>query len=309
MNRTTIKRKTGLIQYNGAYFYSKEAITITQVDDLFDINSAMFGKLEERAQDRRYEIALQPLGEWEALGVLFPYFTSAVGTEIFGSSDVPLTVWTQDGDKYVFVNAAITTLPNLNPKVGDTLLGEMTFTALLGKDKAPGDANAYYTLSTGESYPGDAALSKAAILTKHPTLSWGGSAPWDSFATVAGVQISHTLSLSPVKVDGYGTIGMRLQDYQVAAQFQPAADMGMADILTATGGNTALGSSPTVNALNISYSGFYFRLYAAAMRQASFKFGMGEGDNLIQGLEARATRTFSAGAAVALGYAGTSAPA
>ena len=97
--------------------------------------------------------------------------------------------------------------------------------------------------------------------------------------------------------------------YQLTAQFQPAGNFEMSDILGITGGNLALGSSPTVQDLVIQYpgaAGFYVQLYAASMRQASFKFGTSEGDNLIQGLEARATRTFSAGAPVPLGYVGTS---
>lgn len=315
VNRTNIVSEPGLIQFNGAYFYSKEAITITQKDEYFSLDSVMHGPLGERSSDRSFEIALRPIGEWESLGVLFPYFATLMGADIYGSTDLPLTVWTQSGRKYVFVNAAITTVPDTGVKVGDTLLGEMTFTALIGKDKYPNDANAYYTLTTGQTYPGDAALSKPAILTRHPLLSWNDSIDeesptvWDSFATVDGASVKHALSLEPVKVNGLGTIGMRLKGYGITAQFQPAGAFEMSDILAATGANTALGADPTQNHLNISYSGFYFRIYAAALRQASFKFGTAAGDNLIQGLEARATRTFSTGVAVPLGYAGTSAPA
>lgn len=307
-NRTHLLREPGLIQFNGAYFYSKEAISVTQQDEFYDIKAAAFGKLEDRVSDRRFEIKLRPIGEWESLSVLFPYFSTLIGAEIYGSSDVPLTIWTQSGRKYVFHNVAITGVPEIMPKVGDTLLGEVTFTALIAKDKSPGDSAAYFTLSTGQAYPGDAALSKAAILTKHPSLAWGGSAPWDEFLTVDGVQIAHALSFEPVKMNGLGTVGMRLGDLAITAQFQPAGNITMSDVLTATGANTALGATPSVENLNVSYSGFYFRVYSAALRQASFRFGTGEGDNLVQGLEARATRTFSAGAAVALGYAGTEAP-
>lgn len=308
-NRTQILRESGLIQYGGATFYGKDAISIVQKDETFDINTASFGKVEDRVQDRSFEISLRPVGEWESLGVLFPYFSTLIGADIYGSSDVPLTVWTQSGHKYVFGNSAITKVPDVMPKVGDTILGDMTFTGLIGKDKEPGEDDAYYTLTTGATYPGDASFSKAAILTRHPQLAWGSSAPWDAFSTVDGVKITHELGLAPVKINGLGTVGMRLQNLGLTAQFQPAGAFEMSDILTATGGNAALGASPTTNHLNISYSGFYFRLYAAALRQAQFKFGTGEADNLIQGLEARATRTFATGAAVALGYAGTTAPA
>lgn len=314
VNRTTLMRKPGLLQISGAYFRSNGAITITQNDTYFDIKSDMFGKLEDRVSDRMFEIKIRPIGEWASLGVLFPYFSTVLGAEIFGSTDTPCTIWTQDGEKYVFVNAAITGLPDTSAKVGDTLLQEITITALIGKDKNPGDADAYYTLSTGQVYPGDASFSKAAILTKHPLLTWNDTidpespTPWDSFATVAGVVIKHQLKLEALKVDGLGTIGMRLADYSITAEFQPAGGFTMADILSATGGNTALGSSPTVNNLIIAYTGFYFSLNAASLRKPSFKFGTAEADNLIQGLEARATRSFSAGAPVPLGYAGTAAP-
>lgn len=312
MNRTHILREPGLIEYNSVKFYSKDAITITQQIETFDITAVGFGKIEDRASDRMFEIKLTPVGEWENLSTLFPYFASNLGADVFGASDVPLIVWTRSGRKYTFHNVAITGVPTINPKVGDTLLGEITFTALLAKDKAPGDSAAYYTLATGQTYPGDGTFSKAAILTKAPSLAWGASPPFDAFDTIDGVQIAHNLSLSPVKVNGLGTIGMRISDLQLTAQFQPAGNIEMSDILGVTEGNAVLGGSPTVNNLNITYSGFYVRLYAAALRQASFKFGTGEGDNLIQGLEARATRTFDGGspvAPIALGYVGTSAPA
>lgn len=315
VNRTNVVCEPGLVQFNGAYFWSKQAITITKKDELFGIGSVMHGELEERASDRMYEISLRPIGEWESLGVLFPYFTALIGADIFGDTDTSLTVWTQSGRKYVFVNVAITALPDTGVKVGDTLLGDMTFTALIGKDKLPTDANAYYTLTTGQTYPGDAALSKAAILTRHPLLTWNDTIDvesptvWDSFATVAGAQIKHALSLSPVKINGLGTVGMRLTEYKLSAQFQAAGSFTMADILTATGDGTALGASTTVNDLIIAYTGFHFRVYGAALREASFKFGTAEGDNLIQGLEARSSRSFSSGSVLPIGYAGTSAPA
>lgn len=308
-NRTNIIREPGLIQFNGSYFFSKDAITVTQTDEYFDVSSNMHGKLEDRSSDRSFEIKFTPLGEFEALAILYPFFSLDIGDDIYGSADLPLTIWTRSGRKYVFVNAQVTSSPETSVKVGETLFKEVTFTALIGKGKKPEDADAYYTLSTGQVYPGDAALSKAAILTKHPTMSWGDSAPWDEFATVDGVQVKQTAKLEPVKMNGFGTVGMRLADLQVTAQFQPAGAFSMSDILTATGANTALGSSSTTNDLVISYSGLYIALTAATIRQAVFKFGTAEADNLIQGLEARATRTFAAGAPVPLAYVGTAEPA
>lgn len=308
MNRTQILREPGLIEFNSAKFHSAGAITIDQLDEFFDIPSTDFGKIEDRVSDRRFEIKITPVGQWDSLSVLFPYFATQLGADIYGSSDVPLHVWCRSGRKYTFHNVALTSIAPLNAAVGNTLLGEMTFTALLAKDKAPGDSAAYYTTATGTSYPTDSTFSKSAILTKHPSLAWGASAPWDAFDTVAGVQIAHALTLAPVKVNGYGTIGMRLADLQITAQFQPAGDFDADDLLAACEGNGVLGASPTVNDLVVSYSGFYFSLANASFRQAKFRFGTGEGDNLIQGIEARATRSFTTGVADALGYAGTAAP-
>jgi hypothetical protein len=306
MNRTNILRQPGLIQFKGATFHAKTAINVDQVDELFDVQSVNFGKIEDRPMDRRYEIKLTPVGQWDSLSVLFPYFATQIGADIFGSSDSPLVVWTRSGDKYTFNNVAITSLPQVNAKVGETLLGEITFTALLANNATVGNNNAYYTLETETEYPGDGTFSKAAILTKHPQMSWGNSSPWDSFYTVDGVQITNAITLAAKKVNGYGTIGMTLTDYQMSAQFQPAGAFTVSNMLDATGGNVAFGSSPTVNDLQIFYAGFYVNLRSAALRQAKFRFGVGEGDNLIQGIEARATRTFAEGNPVALGVMDTS---
>lgn len=305
VTRQTIIREPGLVQFNSQYFYAKDGITVTQEDSPLIITAENFGEVDERVSDRMFRITFTPVGEWEALSTLFPYFATLHGAEVFGSSDVPLTIWTEGGRKYIFSAAAVTKMPTVKPTVGDTLLGEVEFTAILANGADPTDSGAYYTLSTGQTYPADAALSAANILTLAPSLAWGSS-PWDDFEAEGGIEFTFNLTLSP-KVTDRGTIGMSFAGLVCEAVCKPVLDAAMSDVLTAVNAGSALGAAKTKNDLVASYSGFYVSLNAAIMSQDTFRFS--SSDNLINGVRFRATRSFTDGEPDALAYVGTSAPA
>jgi hypothetical protein len=304
IQRSTVISEPGLIQFNSQYFYSSGPVTVVQEDAPLDITTEAFGRVDQRVADRLFRVRFTPVGEWEALSTLYPYPSSLLGTEIFGASDTPLTIWTEGGRKYVFVNAAVTRMPTITPTPQGTLLGEVEFTCLIADNTASGAANAYYTLTTGETYPADAAFDKSAILTLQPALAWGSS-PWDDWESEAGVTFDFALNLTP-KVTERGTIGMRLSSLTAEATCKPVGDLAMSDVLTAVGAGAALGTAKTANDLIANYSGFYVKLNAATMTQDEFQFSTSE--NLIGNVRFIATRTFTTGEPDALFYVGTAAP-
>lgn len=300
---STIECGPGLIVYNNAYFYSQENIQLKLTEEKFDIKADAFPTLQKRAKNRKYELSFKPVGEWEHLAVLFPHGNTALGSQVFNNT--PLTIWANDGTKYVLSNVAVTKQPGIVAGVGFTLLGDVTFTAILKDGAVPSDSDAYLAISS-DTHPGFGSFSLAAIKTPVWTRSWGSS-PWDDFKVAEGGMVfDFPLELQEQKVDGLGTVNMKLAGRSANAKFTPVG-LTTAQILSALGSNTVLGAAPTVNPLNCSGTGVYIRLYNAMMMDLAALNWSTKNDRIGE-VTAEATQTFTAGAADPLFYVGTSAP-
>lgn len=265
---STILRKAGRITYDGGVFYSGDAaITVRLNETKFDIKADMFNRIHSRPSNRVYEIRVPLVGEWEHLAVLFPHASTALGTQIF--SNKTLKINTRDGQVLTFSNAAVTAMPSIRAIIGQTVLGEVTFTAILKDGADPGDSDAYVTYGS-EAYGTDA-FSVAAIKTPVWANAWGASSPWDDFKTSGGVTFDFEMALEPQNVDGLGTVNMVLSNVQATARCTPVG-VDIDDILTAVGANAVMGSTPSENNLVVSGSGVHLTLYKCLMRDPSLSF-------------------------------------
>lgn len=310
IDRASIIRGPAIVTFGGETFYSKGDITYGPTVGTFDVETDRFGVVDTRHSDRRFEISFEPIGEWEALSVLFPYATTAYGASVYGASDSALVIHTLAGTKYTFHNAAVTSMPGIRAGVSQTLLGEVTFTALLKNSTDPTNAAAYYTVAS-EAYPGDTGFDACAIKTLAYASAWGITSPWDDFATEGGWEIGFDLSLRDEQVDGLGTVDMTFQNLKVNASCIPIGPTPE-QVLTAMdlqGSGNALGSCrvTTGDDLNISATGVYVRLYNANLDDADL--GQGTERKAVGQCSWLARRTVTAGSADPLFYVGTAAPA
>lgn len=309
INRTTILTGPALVTFGGQTFWSKGDVTVNVKTEYFDIDTSHFGKVDKRVKDKRIEVSFEPSGAFSAalVAVLLPYGATAPGSSIYGATDRPLVVWARDGKKLTVHNASVTGMPSVFAGVSKTVYGDIKLTGLLANSTDPTNAAAYYTLTTA-TYPGDTGFAVSDIKTAAYTSAWGVSAPWDSFLTEAGWEISFGLELADQKVDTLGTVDMTLSGITVSAKSIPVGP-AESDILAKVAPNNALGGSiaALAAALNISATGIYFRVYNAAMVNSGFAFGSAK--KRIGQTEWVATRTVTAGAADPLFYVGTSAPA
>lgn len=249
IDRTTIITGPAIVQYAGSSFWSKGDVVLKQVNKRFTIDTAHFGKVDERFSDRRVEVTFEPAGAFTAAlaAVLWPYASTTVGASIYGATDRALVIWGRDGVKVSVNNAAVTQMPAIHLGVDKTMIGAVKFTGLLAKSTDPTAAAAYYTIASA-TYPGDTGFSVAEILTKQPAAVW----TWASFLTETGWDISFNLKLAEQAVDGYGTVDMSLQGIDVSAKAAPIGKT-VAEVMTALQGTTALGASlATANDLAIS---------------------------------------------------------
>lgn len=315
MNRTQIIRDPGQVTFGGATFYSGDApITMTASEALLKPVADAFGPLNPRGGSRMVEVKVPLVGEFESLSVLFPYASTAIGTDIYGSSDAALVIYGRtSGRKITVHNAAVTGMPTLRLGHDKTIFGEVTFTGLLAKDATPQSSAGYFTETT-DTYPGDSAFSAAAIKTLGYAAAWGGSSPWDEFFSAEGWEVSMGIETEPVIADGHGEIGRTLKAVTCEAKCTPIGPT-MADILTAmelqgNGSTNYLGAAKTVTNLNIynqaGGSLAYIRLYNAVMETNGFNWSAAT--NKVGECIWRASRTVTTGTLDPLFAVGTSAP-
>jgi hypothetical protein len=202
-DRTTIVRGPCKITYDGATFYSKGGVTLTMNQSTFDKEVDGYGMVGKAKTDMQIVVEFEPVGEVEALAILFPFASTAIGSSIYGASDKPLVIVALD-QTYTIHNAAITKLPSLRCTANNTQLGSVQFTGLVKNSANPNALTSYYTASAGAAI--GIAFDPALIIAAPYTATLGAS----SFSSSDGFEISFDLALTPIVVDGIGTVSMAL---------------------------------------------------------------------------------------------------
>lgn len=297
IDRTTIITGPCIVQFGGQNFWSKGDVTVTPKNKRFEIQTARFGKVDERFSNKMLEVTFEPEGRFTAALalVLWPYGSTPVGTSLYGATDRALVVWGVDGVKLTVNNASLTQMPNLRLGVSKTISGNVKFTGLLAKNTDPTNAAAYYSLATA-AYPGDTGFAVSDIPTSAFTSVWGATAPWSSFQTEAGWEVSFSLKTKDQDVDSLGTVDISLQGLDVSAKAIPVGP-SMAQTLTKLMPAVALGSSIAAGGsdLVISSSAVTCTIKSAALADAQFAYGSEK--KRLGNCEWIACRTVTAGAA------------
>jgi hypothetical protein len=218
IDRTTIISGPAQVSYGGQTFYSKGDIAVTFPVAFTEIMTSAFGRLDQRARDRRVVVSFEPDGRMTTAlaAVLWPYAATATGASIYGASDAPLVIYGRDGIKLTLPAAAVTQMPVLRFAAGQTMIGPVTFTGLLKKDGDPNVAADLFEFASA-SYPGDTGYTPSSIYVT------GAQATWDavSMLTEAGAEIRFGLRLTEQAADGMGTVDMRVAGVDCSAAFTP----------------------------------------------------------------------------------------
>ncbi len=299
INKNTIISGPALVIYKAEKFWSKGDVVIKPVHARWNVDTAHFGKVDERFSNRRYEVTFEPSGRYnENLGeVLWPYASTPAGTSVF--ADFPLVVHGRDGRKVTLHNAAVTEMPALRFAVDKTSVGNVKFTALLKNNTDPSSPGAYLT-EEAAAYPGDEGFDVAEIFSAATTASWGSGA-WAAFLSEAGWEVTFQTRFSEKKADSLGTVDLRLQNIDVSLKGIPVGP-SVENILAALKSNTALGSSLAGDddfTITPSVAGApSITLSKAALVDADI--GYGSERNRIGSCEWIPTRTITAGVAAPL---------
>ena len=287
--RSHLGRGPALVTFNSGNFFTRDDFTVRHDPSWDVVPTSMYGEVDKAIKDRVIKIPLKLWGAWENLTVLFPsaVLNPNIGASVYGTTDITLTVTAKNGDTIVYTNAQLTKLANLHLGTdSDTFSADVEFTCLCGGTANPEDANAYYTLPTGNSYT-DSLFAKTNFKRTRWTAAWGSKTGFTSFVAQKGFDIDWSLDLKPVAVDGWGTrdmtiagfvanakcipVGPTLANLEAAAQAQGAALGGLLSVSTAnlviTG---AAGGSVTLNNASITGHGYTFGIDPLRLGEVTF---------------------------------------
>jgi hypothetical protein len=292
-DRTTIVRGPCKIVYDAQTFYSKGGVSLTMTNSTFDKETDAYGVVGKAKSDFQVVVEFEPVGEIEALTVLFPYGNTTIGASIYGATDKPLVITAADAT-YTIRNAAVTQMPSIRCTANNTAFGSVQFTGIIDKGGNPNLLADYYSVGAGGSI--GALFNPAAIVTAPYTANLGGSL---SFSSEAGFEIAFDLSLNPVTVDGMGTVDMSLQNLGCNISCIP---VGIAENSFDTYfGSLDVGEDLSVATLGIqttTVGGLNFDCAAVQILDIQKRFSPTE--NRLGQLNMSARRTFSTGVPAAL---------
>lgn len=239
--------------------------------------------------------------------------TNAVSITDDGSGEMtlveqwPLTIHSRSGKKLVLHNAAVSQMPSLNFRATEQLFGQISFAAYPKFGETYDEENSIYTL-TNEALV-EPSFNPASVITQPYTAGWGASAPWDSFTSKEGLQMSFNMSLEAQLTDSAGLITQKLSSLSVEVTGQPIgpAESDLLTKLGLQGSGNFRGKSMAGDDLNISATGVYARLYNAALTGGPQQFSSNQ--DRIGNLTWQATRSFTASVPDPLFYVGSAAPA
>lgn len=231
--RSSILRGPASITFGSQVIYTEGDIKCQLAVQTFPLNTAAYGKVDDRLDDVTIKLSFTPAGKWTTalLAVLYPYTNPTSGTSIFTSSDVPLTLHPLNGsEKIVFTAAAITKMPGLVLSAGRQPFKDMEIECILKSGGDRSAADALWTLTASAVYS-----DTSFTVTEIPTVIYSASlaaasSPWDAILTEAGFECDFDLKTAPVKVDTLGTVDRSIVGLDISAKLKPIG-MTVAQVL------------------------------------------------------------------------------
>lgn len=214
-----------IITWNGKSYYSKAGITAAFKRDIFNVETDFDGQIDERVKAQRTEITFQPDGQVSNLNKYFPYSVAQIGSSIFGATPLPLVIQTKfggagnTGQTITYPRAAITSLPQLRLKPGDTLFGDITFTCLGNPTVQPTTSGAWQSIA--DAAFADTTFDETTIISDIYTAAYGSS-PYNAIGSMAGFEIDIAMATETISSDDFGVVDMILKSLTATAKFAPS---------------------------------------------------------------------------------------
>lgn len=221
MTSRSIIEGPAAIVFNGFTYYAEGDITVTPSTDSRVIQSSLHGPVSRRQTDRSAAVAFTPVGQLSSLSAYFPYGPSDLGSLIAPAADTDAVIWSAAGVKLTLKAAVITQPPDLILATDRGPLGQMTITAMGGLSKAAGADSSLFDIASAALSA--AALDTSSILTPgyKAELLDADSQVIQTLDSEDGFTFSPGLTLTPRKVNAYGTVNFRLTSAEPRLTFTP----------------------------------------------------------------------------------------
>ena len=301
IDRSAIIRGPAEVQFGSQVFYSKGNVSVSWETSVFEKVSDSFGVVGRAKTDAQITVSFTPVGELEALAVLYPYGQTALGSSIFGSTDSQLIIKGLNNQLTV-ENAAVTQMPSLTLGAGTTAFGEVQFTGLVKNNAEPDLAASYYAY-TESSNNYSTEFNPALIKSSEYQATYMGY----THSSTDGFTVDFDLNLAPVTVDSHGTIDMRLVDVGWTANWSPIQTGAntLPKFILQYLATTAPGSELYTTAITIAGTGQGISFTADKATLVSSDFGWGSDANLNGPITVQGTRDINSGALDPLFAVGT----
>lgn len=243
-----------------------------------DVNSAMFGLIDQVNSDLLIKISGSPLtfDPHSTPAALYPYLTPSFGAILPGDADTPFAFFAANGDVYTAVCAVLTKMPDLTLGVNDPAMGPAEWTGIIGNGLEPENAGAYYKIETGQTFT-PSSIDRTKIPRGQYSLSWNFTSGGTSltFYPEDKLVVSFETTLEPIQVQGR-TRGFKLAKLAVMTKLIPvgltATQITAAIKLQGAGATHGHRLSSVSNDLTIS-GPMNIVQKNAAVKTAGFRFG------------------------------------
>ncbi len=218
---------------NGITYYFQDGLKGAVKRNTDSIKVDNYGEIAKIAKDTIVEYTGKPAGVLDATYIesMFPDVRNKHGQSIFGSSDVPMTIWAQhpfsgsDLNKVIWARGAIGKSPTIlcSATRGQIIGGEITFVTLMKSDFDLTAVHAWYTASNA-AYTGDTLDVDNIRYARYTAALGSRSSPYNEMLAIDGFELQADFGTTDIPVDNFGIID-RVYDagnYTASCKFKPA---------------------------------------------------------------------------------------
>lgn len=301
IQRSALGRGPAIVNIGGATLFTREDIVTRHSPVWNPVVTSMYGEVDKFKKDLVIKFPLMLWSSWENLSVIFPssILNPTIGASLFGNADNPVSILARNGDKITYANAQITKLLDLYLGVDEELFAAaVEITALIANGANPEDANAYYTVQTGQVYTD--AFAKTNFKKVRFTGAWGSKTGLTAIAPQKGFRVAWNLGLAPLTVDGLGTVDYTINNFIGAVRCIPIQPTLAQLESAAMAQGYAHGSLLSAGAADLTLSGSGITVVAKNAGPIEHGYAFGVAPLRVGEFGWSTTRGFSTGAPVAV---------
>jgi|GEM_PF-5521852 len=214
-----------MVTHRAGFFFTREDLVVDFNIDAKGIPSAAFGELTQVRQGVKATAKFRPIGEFEHLGVLWPYASTPIGRSIFGDADYPLLIQPLDTTQKQtrFKAAGLSKMPDLFFTASDTIIQDCEFQMVGANNVAIDDPARLFVLENNAIDPAALPYDPTALLVQAYSNRWlsggtylpsynavaatGGGSAFDANAATVQAKLRTIAALAAVLVVGNYTDG------------------------------------------------------------------------------------------------------